>query len=77
MSDTSEVPIYSGRPMSITDLHNYETAISQIPSGAKIVTIEEARVGLKEASRCLVELQSISDISVSYTHLTLPTICSV
>lgn len=54
--------------MSITDLHNHETAMGQIPSGAKIVTIEEARIGLKEASRCLVELQSISDISGDLTE---------
>ncbi|MBT4920660.1 MAG: DUF2203 family protein [Euryarchaeota archaeon] len=68
MSDTSEAPIYSGRPMSVTDLINHETAIDEIPSGAKIVTIDEARNGLKEAARCLAELQSISDISGDLTE---------
>ena len=59
VSDTTEAPIYSGRPMSVTDLINHETAIDEIPSGAKIVTIEEARKGLKEAARCLAELDII------------------
>ena len=45
----SEVPIYSGRPMEIADLLNFEQAIDEIPHGAKVVTIEEARDSLQVA----------------------------
>ena len=73
MSDMSEIPIYSGRPMEITDLKDFEQAIDEVPSGTKVVTIEEARLSLITARKLLIELQSISDNAVSYTHLTLPT----
>ena len=46
MSDMSELPIYSGRPMEVSDLLNFEQAIDKIPSTAKMMTIDEARESL-------------------------------
>ena len=68
MSDMSEVPIYSGRPMEIADLLNFEQAIDEIPNGAKVVTIEEARDSLPVAKKLLVKLQSISDNAADLTE---------
>tara|TARA_B100000614_G_scaffold22005_1_gene17536 strand:+ start:4736 stop:5212 length:477 start_codon:yes stop_codon:yes gene_type:complete len=64
----SEVPIYSGRPMEITDLLNFERVIDEIPSGARVVTIEEARESLPVARKLLIELQSISDNAADLTE---------
>ena len=68
MSDMSEIPIYSGRPMEITDLLDFEQAIDEVPSGAKVVTIEEARLSLISARKFLIELQSISDNAADLTE---------
>ena len=68
MSDMSEIPIYSGRPMEITDLLDFEQAIDEVPSGAKVVTIEEARLSLISARKLLIELQSISDNAADLTE---------
>ena len=68
MSDMSEVPIYSGRPMEIADLLNFEQAIDEIPNGAKVVTIEEARDSLPVAKKLLIKLQSISDNAADLTE---------
>ena len=68
MSDMSEVPIYSGRPMEIADLINFEQAIDEIPNGAKVVTIEEARDSLPAAKKLLIKLQSISDNAADLTE---------
>ena len=64
----SEIPIYSGRPMEINDLLDFDQAIGEIPSGAKVVTIEEARVSLTTARKLLIELQSISDNAADLTE---------
>jgi len=64
----SEVPIYSGRPMEIADLLNFEQAIDEIPHGAKVVTIEEARDSLPVAKKLLIKLQSISDNAADLTE---------
>ncbi len=64
----SEVPIYSGRPMEIADLLNFEQAINEIPNGAKVVTIEEARDSLPVAKKLLIKLQSISDNAADLTE---------
>ena len=64
----SEIPIYSGRPMEINDLLDFDQAISEMPSGAKVVTIEEARVSLTTARKLLIELQSISDNAADLTE---------
>tara|TARA_B100000683_G_scaffold275125_1_gene324969 strand:+ start:245 stop:721 length:477 start_codon:yes stop_codon:yes gene_type:complete len=64
----SELPIYSGRPMGIDDLLNFDVAIDEIPSGAKVVTIEEARNSLPEARSLLIQLQSISDHAAELTE---------
>ena len=64
----SEVPIYSGRPMEIADLLNFEQAIDDIPNGAKVVTIEEARDSLPVAKKLLIKLQSISDNAADLTE---------
>ena len=64
----SEVPIYSGRPMEIADLLNFEQAIDEIPNGAKVVTIEEARDSLPAAKKLLIKLQSISDNAADLTE---------
>ncbi|HII23038.1 MAG TPA: DUF2203 family protein [Candidatus Poseidoniaceae archaeon] len=64
----SEVPIYSGRPMEIADLLNFEQAIDEIPNGAKVVTIEEARDSLPVAKKLLIKLQSISDNAADLTE---------
>ena len=68
VSDMSEVPIYSGRPMEIADLLNFEQAIDEIPNGAKVVTIEEARDSLPVAKKLLIKLQSISDNAADLTE---------
>ncbi len=68
MSDIYESPNYSGRPMDITDISNYNQAINMIPKDSKIVTIEAARKSLQRASRLLIELQSISDIASDLTE---------
>jgi len=68
MSDMSETPIYSGRPMGITDLLDFEQSINDLPSGGKVVTIEEARVSLITARKLLIELQSISDNAADLTE---------
>ncbi len=67
MSDMSETPIYSGRPMEITDLLDFEQSINDLPSGGKVVTIDEARVSLITARKLLIELQSISDNAADLT----------
>ena len=64
----SEIPIYSGRPMEITDLLDFDQAIDDMPSGAKVVTIEEARMSLTTARKLLIELQSISDSAADLTE---------
>ena len=64
----SEVPIYSGRPMEIADLLNFEQAIDEIPNGAKVVTIEEVRDSLPVAKKLLIKLQSISDNAADLTE---------
>ncbi|MED5308459.1 MAG: DUF2203 family protein [Candidatus Thermoplasmatota archaeon] len=64
----TEVPIYSGRPMEIADLLNFEQAIDEIPNGAKVVTIEEARDSLPVAKKLLIKLQSISDNAADLTE---------
>ena len=68
MSDISESPIYSGRPMDAKALDNYEQAISGIPKGARIVTIEEARASLEKSANLLIELQIISDMASDLTE---------
>ena len=52
----SEVPIYSGRPMEIADLLNFEQAIDEIPNGGKVVSIEEARDSLPVAKKLRIKL---------------------
>ncbi len=64
----SEIPIYSGRPMEINDLLDFDQAIDDMPSGAKVVTIEEARMSLITARKLLIELQSISDNAADLTE---------
>ena len=61
MSDMSELPIYSGRPMEVSDLLNFEQAIDKIPSTAKMMTIDEARESLPQAKALMIQLQAISD----------------
>ena len=68
MSDMSEIPIYSGRPMEITDLLDFEQSINELPSNGKVVTIEEARMSLITARKLLIELQSISDNAADLTE---------
>ena len=68
MSDMSEIPIYSGRPMELTDLLDYEQSINELPSNGKVVTIEEARMSLITARKLLTELQSISDNAADLTE---------
>ena len=64
----SEIPIYSGRPMGINDLLDIDRAIDEVPSGTKVVTIEEARMSLVTARKLLIELQSISDNAANLTE---------
>ena len=64
----SEIPIYSGRPMEINDLLDFDQAIDDMPPGAKVVTIEEARMSLITARKLLIELQSISDNAADLTE---------
>ena len=68
MSDMSEIPIYSGRPMEITDLLDFEQSINELPSNGKVVTIEEARMSLITARKLLIQLQSISDNAADLTE---------
>ncbi len=68
MSDMSELPIYSGRPMDPCDLLNSDQVSGNIPSTAKIITIEQARASLPQARDLLVQLQAISDNAADLTE---------
>ncbi|DAC57560.1 MAG TPA: DUF2203 family protein [Candidatus Poseidoniales archaeon] len=64
----SELPIYSGRPMEVCDLLDLEQVLGDMPSGAKVMTIEEARASLPSARAILIQLQSISDNAADLTN---------
>ena len=68
MSDMSELPIYSGRPMEVSDLLNFEQAHDKIPSTAKMMTIDEARESLPRARALMIQLQAISDNAADLTE---------
>ncbi len=68
MSDMSELPIYSGRPMEVSDLLNFEQALDKIPSTAKMMTIDEARESLPQARALMIQLQAISDNAADLTE---------
>ena len=68
MTDMSELPIYSGRPMEVSDLLNFEQTIDKIPSTAKMMTIDEARESLPQAKALMIQLQAISDNAADLTE---------
>jgi hypothetical protein len=54
-------PPYSGLPMALEELLPDEELPYPLPDGAMVVTIEDARASLKEASAVLMVLQAMSD----------------
>ena len=64
----SELPIYSGRPMEVCDLLDLERVLGDMPSGTKVMTIDEARASLSIARAILIQLQSISDNAADLTN---------
>ena len=61
MSIPPDQPPYSGLPMALEELLPDEELPYPLPDGAMVVTIEDARASLKEASAVLMVLQAMSD----------------
>lgn len=61
MSLPSDQPSFSGLPMELDELSPDAELPYPLPDDAKIVTIEQARASLHEASNVLVVLQAMSD----------------
>ena len=61
MTTPSDEPLYSGLPMELDELSPEAALPYPLPEGALVVTIEEARASLAEASNVLMVLQAMSD----------------
>ena len=61
MSIPPDQPSFSGLPMELNELSPDEELPYPLPDGATVVTIEQARASLKEASSVLMVLQAMSD----------------
>ena len=61
MTTPSDEPLYSGLPMELDELSPEAALPYPLPEGALVVTIEQARASLPEASNVLMVLQAMSD----------------
>ncbi|MDP6334042.1 MAG: DUF2203 family protein [Candidatus Poseidoniaceae archaeon] len=68
MTDESNAPIFSGRPMEIGMLEDSEERVQVLPHNAHLVTIEQARESLPEAMELLIELQVMNDYAHDLTE---------
>ena len=68
MGNRKDTSIFFGRPMSPGELMHPNHAHELLPSGAKIVSIEEARTGLKKVRKYINTLQNIQDKAQSLTE---------
>jgi len=64
----SDEPLYSGLPMELDELSPEAALPYPLPEGALVVTIEEARASLPEASNVLMVLQAMSDEAHDLTN---------
>ena len=68
MSTPSDEPLYSGLPMELDELSPEAALPYPLPEGALVVTIEQARASLLEASNVLMVLQAMSDEAHDLTN---------
>lgn len=68
MSIPPDQPSFSGLPMEINELSTDEELPYPLPDGATVVTIEQARASLNEASSVLMVLQAMSDEAHDLTN---------
>ena len=68
MSKPADEPLYSGLPMELNELSAEEILPYPLPDGAVVVTIEQARATLPEASNILMVLQAMSDEAHDLTN---------
>lgn len=68
MSIPPDQPSFSGLPMELNELSADEELPYPLPDGATVVTIEQARSSLKEASSVLMVLQAMSDEAHDLTN---------
>ena len=68
MTTPSDEPLYSGLPMELDELSPEAALPYPLPEGALVVTIEEARASLPEASNVLMGLQAMSDEAHDLTN---------
>ena len=68
MSKPADEPLYSGLPMELNELSTEEILPYPLPDGAVVVTIEQARATLPEASNILMVLQAMSDEAHDLTN---------
>ncbi len=68
MTTPSDEPLYSGLPMELDELSPEAALPYPLPEGALVVTIEEARASLPEASNVLMVLQAMSDEAHDLTN---------
>jgi len=68
VSTPSDEPLYSGLPMELDELSPEAALPYPLPEGALVVTIEQARASLSEASNVLMVLQAMSDEAHDLTN---------
>lgn len=68
MTTPSDEPLYSGLPMELDELSPEAALPYPLPEGALVVTIEQARASLPEASNVLMVLQAMSDEAHDLTN---------
>lgn len=68
MTTPSDEPLYSGLPMELDELSPEAALPYPLPEGALVVTIEQARASLSEASNVLMVLQAMSDEAHDLTN---------
>ena len=68
MTTPSDEPLYSGLPMELDELSPEAALPYPLPEGALVVTIEQARASLLEASNVLMVLQAMSDEAHDLTN---------
>ena len=68
MTTPPDEPLYSGLPMELDELSPEAALPYPLPEGALVVTIEQARASLPEASNVLMVLQAMSDEAHDLTN---------
>ena len=68
MTTPPDEPLYSGLPMELDELSPEAALPYPLPEGALVVTIEQARASLPEASNVLMVLQAMSDEAHDMTN---------